>query len=177
MAIFFTVNTSSRLGAVAGLGVTGYAICLLFVFYSAPDLAMTQFTIDTLTVILFVLILYKLPTYLSKSTRMQHLRDWVVSLLFGAVVSVIALSALDAKSDKALSTFYASEAYEKAKGKNIVNVILVDFRGMDTMVEITVLVIAAIGVFGLIKLRMKNNEGKVKGETSNVKGDSDSYRK
>jgi len=158
LAIIFTVNTHSRLGAVAGLGVIGYSICLLFVFYSAPDLAMTQFTIDTLTVILFVLILYRLPVYISKSSKMQHTRDWLLSLLFGAIISIIALSALDATSSKEVSAYYASEAYDKAKGKNIVNVILVDFRGMDTMVEITVLVIAALGVFGLLKLRFKDKE-------------------
>ena len=59
-----------------------------------------------------------------------------------------------------ISAYYAENAYVLAHGKNVVNVILVDFRGIDTMVEISVLAIAAIGVFGLLKLRLKSEERK-----------------
>ncbi len=153
---FFAVFTPTRLGAVAAMGVVGYSICLLFVFYSAPDLAMTQFTIDTLTVILFVLVLYKLPKYLKYTSRAQRIRDWAVALMFGTMITMIALAVLAEPGTKEVGEYYAQNAYVKAKGKNIVNVILVDFRGLDTMVEITVLAIAALGVFGLMKLRMKD---------------------
>jgi multicomponent Na+:H+ antiporter subunit A len=156
LGTFFAVFTPTRLGAVAAMGVVGYSICLLFVFYSAPDLAMTQFTIDTLTVILFVLVLYKLPKYLKYTSRVQRFRDWVVALMFGAMITMIALAVLAEPGEKEVGKYYAENAYVKAKGKNIVNVILVDFRGLDTMVEITVLAIAALGVFGLLKLRMKD---------------------
>lgn len=154
--IIFTVNTSSRLGAVAGMGVIGYSICLLFVYYSAPDLAMTQFTIDTLTVILFVLVLYKLPRYIKRTSRAERLRDWTVAGLFGSVIALLALVVLAEPRSNEISRFYADNAYVVAKGKNVVNVILVDFRGLDTLVEISVLVIAALGVFGLMKLRIKD---------------------
>jgi multicomponent Na+:H+ antiporter subunit A len=158
VSIGFAVFSSSRLAAVAALGVLGYAICLIFVFYSAPDLAMTQFSIDTLTVILFVLVLYRLPKYLKLSDMRSRVRDMILALIFGALITTLALEVLSEPIHRETSEFYAENAYVLAKGKNVVNVILVDFRGIDTMVEITVLVIAAIGVFGLLKLRLKKSE-------------------
>lgn len=160
VSIGFAVFSSSRLAAVAALGVLGYAISLIFVFYSAPDLAMTQFSIDTLTVILFVLVLYRLPKYLKLSDMRSRIRDMILALIFGALITTLALEVLSQPIYRETSKFYAENAYELAKGKNVVNVILVDFRGIDTMVEITVLVIAAIGVFGLMKLRLKKSEVK-----------------
>ena len=156
VAIFFAVFTKSRLSAVAAMGVIGYAICLIFVYYSAPDLAMTQFTIDTLTVILFVLVLYRLPKYLNLSETKTRIRDAFVAILFGSFITILAMEVLQVSHAGATKRFYAENAYVLAKGKNIVNVILVDFRGLDTMIEITVLAIAALGVFGLLKLRIRN---------------------
>lgn len=157
-AIFFTVFSKSRLTAVASMGVVGYCFCLIFLFYSAPDLAMTQFSIDTLTVILFVLVLYNLPKYLKLSDTRDRIRDGLLSLIFGALISILTLEVMNETVTKEISTYYAENAYILGKGKNVVNVILVDFRGFDTMVEITVLAIAALGVFSLLKLRLKSIE-------------------
>ena len=157
-SIIFTVFSRSRLVAVASLGVIGYSICLIFLFYSAPDLAMTQFSIDTLTVILFVLVIYNLPKYNSFSSKAVRIRDGILSIFFGSLIAVLTLEVLSEPLTRETSAFYAENAYKLAKGKNVVNVILVDFRGFDTMVEITVLVIAAIGVFSLLKLRLKSIE-------------------
>ncbi len=151
--ILFVLFTPSRLTAVAAMGVVGYSMCLLFVFYSAPDLAMTQFTIDTLTVILFVLVLYRLPKYLLLSDTPTRLRDGAIALIFGAFITVSALEVLNEPHSREVGDFYADNAYLAAKGKNVVNVILVDFRGADTVVEIAVLVVAAIGVLGLLRLK------------------------
>ncbi len=158
VAICYTVFTKSRLAAVVAMGVIGYAICLLFVFYSAPDLAMTQFSIDTLTVILFVLVLYRLPRYLSLSDYKMRIRDGVLSLVFGSLITLLALEVLSEPVSSEIGDFYAKNAYVLAHGKNVVNVILVDFRGTDTFLEISVLAIAAIGVFGLLKLRLKSSD-------------------
>ncbi len=157
-AIFYTVFTKSRLSAVVSMGVIGYSICLVFLFYSAPDLAMTQFSIDTLTVILFVLVLYNLPKYLKLSDNRDRIRDGLLALIFGALISILTLEVMNETVTKTTSEFYAENAYTMGKGKNVVNVILVDFRGFDTMVEITVLAIAAIGVFSLLKLHLKSIE-------------------
>ncbi|MBZ9729838.1 putative monovalent cation/H+ antiporter subunit A [Salegentibacter sp. JZCK2] len=156
--VFYTVFTKSRLAAVAAMGVVGLAICLIFVFYSAPDLAMTQFSIDTLTVILFVLVLYRLPKYLTLSDYKMRIRDGILSLALGTVVCLLALQVLAEPTNSDVGDFYAKNAYILAHGKNVVNVILVDFRGTDTLMEIAVLTIAAIGVFGLLKLRLKSTD-------------------
>lgn len=150
-SILFAIFTKSRLAAVASMGIMGYSICLLFVFFSAPDLAMTQFAIDTLTVILFVLVLYHLPKYLILSETGIRLRDAVLSITFGILMTITIIEVLNESVDKVTSAYYAENAYKLAKGKNIVNVILVDFRGIDTMIEIVVLAISALGVFGLLK--------------------------
>jgi multicomponent Na+:H+ antiporter subunit A len=155
VAVIFTVFTNSRLTAVAAMGVVGYAMCLLFVFFSAPDLAMTQFTIDTLTVILFVLVLYRLPKYLLFSNTLARLRDGAMAISLGALITLLALEVLNEPHFRETGDYYAENAYVLAKGKNVVNVILVDFRGLDTLVEVSVLTAAAIGVFSLLKLRMK----------------------
>jgi multicomponent Na+:H+ antiporter subunit A len=161
VAILITVFSKSRLLAVVAMGVIGYAICLIFVFYSAPDLAMTQFAIDTLTVILFVLVLYNLPKYQNFSQTKDKIRDGIVALAFGTLMSLIALEVLNEPTDSTISEFYAANAYVLGKGKNVVNVILVDFRGFDTMIEITVLTVAAMGVFSLLKLHLKSREREI----------------
>lgn len=158
VAIYFTIKTTSRLTAIASLGIIGYCICLIFVFYGAPDLAMTQFTIDTLTVVLFVLVLFKLPPFLGYKNKVVLWRDTFVSLCFGALITLITLQALVSPATKEASNFFAENAYTLAKGKNVVNVILVDFRGFDTMVETIVLSIAALGVYGLLKYKASNEE-------------------
>ncbi len=158
-AVYLTITTTSRLTAVVATSVLGYAICLMFVFYSAPDLAMTQFAIDTLTVVLFVFVLFNLPPFLNFSRhRKSVLRDGTVAISFGVILSLIAIKVLQVPTEITTSEFYGRYAYTLAKGKNVVNVILVDFRGLDTMFEIVVLSIAAIGVFSLIKLRLKASE-------------------
>ncbi len=157
-AILYTVFTKSRLAAVASMGIVGLAVCLLFVFYSAPDLAMTQFSIDTLTVILFVLVLYRLPKYLNLSDHIARIRDGVLALGFGTIITILTLEVLAGSVNKEISQFYGENAYTLAKGKNVVNVILVDFRGSDTFMEIAVLTIAAIGVFALLKLHLRDSD-------------------
>jgi multicomponent Na+:H+ antiporter subunit A len=154
-SILFAVFSNSRLIAVAALGGVGYAICIIFVFYSAPDLAMTQFTIDTLSVVLFVLVLSKLPPYLRYSNAKSRALDGMVALAVGALITILALEVLNEPINSELTEYYAQYSYKLAKGKNVVNVILVDFRGIDTMIEITVLSIAAIGVFSLLKINQE----------------------
>lgn len=158
VAILFTIHTRSRLTAIAALGVVGYGMCLVFVFYSAPDLAITQFTIDTLTVILFVLVVYRLPRYLRFSHIGFRIRDAVLASFFGCMIILLILEVLNENMKNEVGQYYADNAYVLAKGKNVVNVILVDYRGLDTLVEIAVLVIAAIGVFGLLKLHLSKAE-------------------
>ncbi|MBA5630431.1 hydrogen gas-evolving membrane-bound hydrogenase subunit E [Moheibacter lacus] len=158
ISIFYILFTTSRLTAIASLGIIGYGISLIFVFYGAPDLAMTQFAIDTLTVVLFVLVLFKLPSFLPFRNKKIIFRDAVISLSFGGLIMLIALQSLMYPASKEISRFYADNAYTLAKGKNVVNVILVDFRGFDTLIESIVLSIAALGVYGILKYRGINEK-------------------
>ncbi|WP_424492522.1 putative monovalent cation/H+ antiporter subunit A [Salinimicrobium sp. GXAS 041] len=158
LSVLFVVIAKSRLTAVVAMGIVGYAICLLFVIYSAPDLAMTQFSIDTLTVILFVLVLASLPKYLSITDYKMRFKDGILATVFGALITLISLEVLSEPVNKEISQFYAANSYVMAHGKNVVNVILVDFRGSDTLIEISVLTVAALGVFSLLKLRLRKEE-------------------
>ena len=156
--ILAAVRSGSRLAAVAAMGVVGYGMALLYIFFGAPDLAMTQFTIETLTVILLVLVLYRLPKFTSLSRRSARIRDAVVSLLAGGLMTALVLVVTSVPFQSALSPFFIENSVLLAKGRNVVNVILVDFRGMDTMGEITVLGVAAIGVYALLRLRLSSDE-------------------
>ncbi|MEM0983489.1 MAG: hydrogen gas-evolving membrane-bound hydrogenase subunit E [Planctomycetota bacterium] len=163
MAIGAVASTRyrSRLAAIASLGVVGYCVAVIFVVLGVPDIAMTQFSIETLTVIIFVLVIYALPRFNVYSGGGRRIFDAGIALAFGATVTVLVLTAQGnstlATATQAgltpISQTLGELSYVEAFGKNVVNVILVDFRGMDTMGEITVLGIAAIGIFTLLKLR------------------------
>jgi multicomponent Na+:H+ antiporter subunit A len=154
LALLTVATTSSRLTAIAALGVVGYGVALIFMLYGAPDLAMTQFLIETLTVILFVLMFYHLPRFTTLTVRRERARDILVAVLGGGLMTTLTLIGISVEHDKTVSAFYAESSKVLAHGRNIVNVILVDFRALDTLGEITVLAVAAIGVFALLKLRL-----------------------
>ncbi len=153
-ATLLALRTTSRLTAVAALGVVGYGVALIYTLFGAPDLAMTQFAVETLTVFLFVLVLYRLPRFANFSTRRARIRDAFVALTAGGLMTVLVLVATAIPLTSRLSPFFAENAVPLARGRNIDNVILVDFRGLDTLGEITVLAVAAIGVYALLKLRL-----------------------
>lgn len=149
----------SRLTSIILLGAVGYSVSLFFVIYRAPDLALTQLVIETISVALFLLCFYHLPKLKKREVRVSFkITNALISIGVGVIVTLIALSAHSNKLFESISQYYVENTYKEAAGKNMVNVILVDFRGLDTMFEITVLAIAAIGIFGLIKLRVKGGK-------------------
>lgn len=152
------IRSTSRLGAVASLGVVGYSVALIFVLYGAPDLAMTQFVVETLTVILFVLVFYHLPSFKKISTTPTHVRDLIIAVSAGALMTTLILIANEIQFYDTISSYYAENSYSKAYGRNVVNVILVDFRAIDTLGEIIVLAVAALGAYGLLRLRPERKQ-------------------
>jgi len=148
-----TVHSRSRLRSILCMGTVGFGMALLFTFYGAPDLAMTQLVIETLTVILLALAFYHLPPFSNSSAKRTRSIDLVVSIAAGAIISLLVLAALDVQNPTPISDYYLENSYDEAHGRNIVNVILVDFRGFDTLGEITVMTIAALGAYALLKLR------------------------
>ncbi|REJ87523.1 MAG: DUF4040 domain-containing protein [Planctomycetota bacterium] len=157
-ALAMAVTSTSRLAAVCALGVIGFALAMLFVLFGAPDLAMTQLAIETLTVILFVFVIYRLPRFATLSSRGVRIRDAVVSLAVGGMMTVIVLAATSAHAPSRVSQFFVDNSLAIAKGRNMVNVILVDFRGVDTLGEITVIAVAALGIFSLMRLRLEPSQ-------------------
>ncbi len=155
-ATFTTVFARSRLTAIISLGVIGYTLALFFVIFRAPDLALTQLIIETISVALFLLCFYHLPKLRFKpKTKKFRITNALVSIGVGAVVTLLALASNSQRSLESISSYFIENSYKLAGGHNIVNVVLVDFRGFDTLFEITVLTIASLGIYGMIKLRME----------------------
>jgi len=159
VAALAAVRSRNRLATVIALGVVGYGVGLIFLFFGAPDLAMTQILVETLTVILFVLVFFRLPKFivLSRSAGMRLL-DASIALASGGLITALVLTAVKVQWKPSIASYFSEHSLSLAKGHNIVNVILVDFRGFDTMGEITVLSAAGIGVYGLLKLRAGKGE-------------------
>lgn len=153
-AAFLAATARGRLRAVLLLGVTGYGTALLFLLHGAPDLALTQVLVETITLLVFLLVLRKLPKYFTERP-LQSTRWWrvVISLATGLAVSLLAILALGSRVATPVSVDFYEAAYEFGYGTNIVNVVLVDTRAWDTFGEIAVLSIAATGVASLIFLR------------------------
>jgi multicomponent Na+:H+ antiporter subunit A len=153
LAAAMAVRAPGRLTTVAALSVVGYGVSLLYILYGAPDLAMTQILVETLTVILFVLVFYHLPRFSRLSSVATRARDGIIALTTGGLIMLLVLAVTAEPTDTTIAKYYAEQSLPLAHGRNIVNVILVDFRGFDTLGEITVLSVAAIGVYALLKLR------------------------
>ena len=153
LAAGVAVRATDRFVAILGLSVAGYSVALIYLLYGAPDLSMTQFAIETLSVILLALVFISLPRFTFEESVGVRLRDAVTAIGVGGVVTLIALRVLNRPLDRRISDFMAEKSYTEAHGHNIVNVILVDFRGLDTLGEITVLTMAALGVYALVRLR------------------------
>lgn len=142
-----------RFAAALFLGVVGYAMAGVFVVHGAPDLALTQAAIETLSTVVFVLVLRRLPDrFERRSTRGFRAVRVVVSVAVGAVVFALALVAGDARRSPGVSGEIIDRSVPDGHGQNVVNVILVDVRGLDTLAEISVLAAAAIGAVALARV-------------------------
>ena len=139
-----------RLLALLLLSVVGMIVAISFALFSAPDLALTQLSVEVVTIVLLLLALYFLPQRIRNYSSPTHIvRDLSLSVLIGGVVGTITYGLMTRPLDS-ISWFYTENAKVLGGGTNIVNVILVDFRGFDTFGEITVLGIAALGIYKLI---------------------------
>jgi len=144
---------SSRLAAILINGYIGFAIAILFVLFRAPDLALTQLVVETVTTALFLLCFAFLPEWKKENSpkKTPWLRT-IISISVGIVFTTIALSVKSGRLFDSISAYF-EQSYELTGATNIVNTILGDFRAFDTMLEVIVLFIAGIGVFTLIKYK------------------------
>jgi multicomponent Na+:H+ antiporter subunit A len=138
---------------LGALGTIGFGIALLFAYYGAPDLAITQLMVEALTVVLFMFVICGLPSIRSFSGRLTRGRDALLAAVFGLIVAMLAWLAADLQFAESIADTLAAMSYPEAKGKNVVNVILVDFRALDTFGETTVVAAAALGIAALMSSR------------------------
>lgn len=143
--------THNRLSGVIIVGITGYSLAFIFALHGAPDLALTQLLVETIIMVLFMLVLRKMPpnTEWRGEPRHNRLRAWL-AIAVGLLTIILTMFAVNARTEQSISIHMPDLAQEIGHGANAVNVLLVDIRAWDTFGEITVLVIAATGVASLI---------------------------
>ena len=148
------LTARTRLVAIVSLGIQGFAVALIFMLFGAPDLSFTQFMVEVLSVVILALVMTRL--YLDQRDMRiakEVVRDGAIALVGGIAVSMLLLLVLQTPLDMRLSELFAATSVPIAHGHNIVNVILVDYRGLDTLGEISVVMTAGIAVFALIRMR------------------------
>ena len=170
LGALFAAISRSRLGAVVSVGIMGFSIALIFILFSAPDLGITQLLVETLTVILLVLVLFRLPRFSSLSTPLERVRDVAVAGSLGGLITLLVLTSWSIDQFVPISDYMIANSAPLAHGRNIVNVILVDYRALDTLGEIFVLALAAIGVFAMLKLRAPEKPKKSAATKENADG-------
>jgi len=157
VAVAYLFTLRSRLIVTATFGIIGYSIALAYTLYSAPDVAITQFLAETLTLILLILIIHRLPSYTLKKpiARVKYLP---AAILFGVTMAITSFIMLNQDKDSALQSYFLENSIGEGKGQNAVNVILVDFRALDTLGEITVLTVTMIGIIALLRFQPDQSE-------------------
>jgi multicomponent Na+:H+ antiporter subunit A len=141
------------------LGAVGYSIAVIFLLYGAPDLALTQVLVETVTLVVFLLVLRHLPEgYAAPPEWAPRALRVAVAVAVGVAVAGFALAAGTARTERPVAERMIEEAEPVGGGRNVVNVILIDIRGIDTMGEITVLAIAAAGVANLVRAARRRDD-------------------
>jgi multicomponent Na+:H+ antiporter subunit A len=154
-AVILVVRTRSRLLAICSLGVVGAGIAMLFLMYGAPDVALTQLLVETLTVIVVSLILLRLPNLNFRQPMPSAGKLWngLLAIAIGTLITALILAVNQTELNRTVTDFFEANSYIAAHGRNIVNVILVDFRSLDTLGEITVVALAGLAAYALIQKR------------------------
>ncbi len=148
----------TRLTAIVALGIQGFAVAVIFMLFGAPDLSFTQFMVETLTVIILALVMTRLHLDEADSRDLETaLRDGVVALAVGLGIAILLLVVLQTDLDLSLTELFRATSTPIAHGRNIVNVILVDYRAIDTLGEVSVVMAAGLAILALIRLRASNS--------------------
>ena len=155
------IRSRSRLLGICALGVVGLSTALIFLTFGAPDVAMTQLVVETLVTVIVAIVLLKLPDFSFEvwPSGPGRVRNGIVAVTVGIGVTLLMLAVTASPPQPDLREYFESTAVPGGQGRNIVNVILVDFRALDTMGEITVLVIAGAAVFALLLPGPRRREG------------------
>jgi multicomponent Na+:H+ antiporter subunit A len=157
VAAVMAARATHRLAAVLLVGATGFGLVVLFAFHGAPDLALTQALVESVTIVVFVLVLRRLPVKIAQHNKPVR-KGWriLIGSLVGVTMGLVGFIALGARNAPGMGEELARLAVEEGHGKNVVNVMLVDIRAWDTMNELSVLVVVATGVASLIFITGRN---------------------
>ncbi len=148
------LTASSRLTAIIALGIQGFAVAVIFLLFGAPDLSFTQFMVETLSVVILTLVMTRLRLSPSDHRGLgQKLMDSTIAIACGMGFALFLMRATQASFDNRLTEFYNTYSKVIAHGANVVNVIIVDFRGTDTLGEIAVVMITGLAILALIRIR------------------------
>ncbi|MCA2373706.1 putative monovalent cation/H+ antiporter subunit A [Agrobacterium genomosp. 3 str. CIP 111-78] len=148
------LTASSRLTAIIALGIQGFAVAVIFLLFGAPDLSFTQFMVETLSVVILTLVMTRLRLSPSDHRGLgQKLLDSTIAIACGTGFALFLMRATQASFDNRLTDFYNTYSKVIAHGANVVNVIIVDFRGTDTLGEIAVVMITGLAILALIRIR------------------------
>jgi multicomponent Na+:H+ antiporter subunit A len=146
----------TRLTAIVSLGIQGFAVAVLFLLFGAPDLSFTQFMVETLSVVILALVMTRLSlAERDHRPRGEILVDGGIALAAGLGFALTLLAVVQVPFDRRLTEFYESYSRVIAHGRNIVNVIIVDFRGLDTLGEIAVVMIAGLCILALVRVKAR----------------------
>ncbi len=147
-----TVKARSLIAGLVCVGIVGFALAVIFMLNGAPDLALTQIAVETLLVILLTAVLLRLPARQKHSrTTPERRRDALLATCFGGVIFIAVASMSAIPIDLRLSDYFGETSYLDAYGRNVVNVILVDYRAIDTLGEIAVVAFATIAAWALLR--------------------------
>lgn len=154
-AISVVIIHRRRFVAIIMIGAVGLAVALVFVKFSAPDLALTQLSVEVVTIVLLLLALYFLPQQGQLEIGvLRHSKDLLLASVAGVGATLLTWAVLTRPYEN-IASYFTEKSLPEGGGKNVVNVILVDFRGYDTLGEITVLAIAALGIYAMFdRLRL-----------------------
>lgn len=156
LGLIAVLIAKTRLTAIVSLGIQGFAVALIFMMFGAPDLSFTQFMVETLSVVILALVMTRLNlSPRDHRTAPAALGTGVIAAAVGLGLTLTLLAITQQPFDSRLSEFFTEYSRTIAHGRNIVNVILVDFRGVDTLGEIAVVVLAGLCVLALIRVRTK----------------------
>lgn len=154
VSTFLLLGMKKKIYIILMLSFVGWMVSLLYVIFRAPDLALTQLMIEAITTVLFLLVFRFLPKMpKEQTTRLIKLRNILVSVVVGSSITLVMLLSNANRFFESINKYYLENAFSKAGGRNVVNVIIVDFRGMDTMFEILVLCISAAAILTMIRIK------------------------
>ncbi len=161
IGLFAVLRVNDRLTAIVSLGIQGFAVAIIYLLFGAPDLSFTQFMVETLSVVILALVMTRLRlSPADPRTLLERVVDGTIAVACGLGFSMLLLKSTEVPFDAVLTDFFNTYSKVIAHGANVVNVIIVDFRGTDTLGEIAVVMITGLAILALIRIRVAPKGGK-----------------